>query len=469
MGVPAAQDAVEIQAVDLVGGHVGPLVEDELGLLPGGLEGVVHQVKLLGPHVEVVEAVDDEGGAVQVVRPVGVVALVPEEVVVAGEGVLGAHHAAEIALVVQLDGGVVPAVQLPGHAVVGQNVAVVAGVVQPARRGALGAVVVVPAGDARPGHDGLEALHPGGGHGKGGGAGVGLAGHGHIAVRPVGLHLHPGGLVGKGLHALVPGQPLYHCGEGGGLVGAGAGLKPVGAQGAGAGAGHVGVAPHQPVVVGVHILGGLPHVAAVPRRAGAGDSLGGGRLGLPGLGRPVPVGLGGSGGLLGLGELGVHNVGVPGVQVVGVGAAGGVGPGLIDGGRLHPLVGGGGPLDEHLYQVGLAVAVGVHRSLYVHHFPNDGVIGEDGLGLAVHKQGSGGVPLDDLFVPGGQLRHLLQPRLGEGSAGGQAQVLRQSGVVAGPGADLPAGEPRPPQQNGGRLQGGGGLLGLELSAAGALH
>ena len=162
-------------------------------------------------------------------------------------------------------------------------------------------------------------------------------------------------------------------------------------------------------------------------------------------------------------------MGVPGVQVIGVGAAGGVGPGLKNGGGLHALLGGGGALDQHLDQVGLAVAVGVHGGLHIHHFPDDGVIGEDGLGLAVDEQGRGGLGLDGLPVLGGQLRHLLQGAFGQYVPSGQSQTVGQGAVIVGPGADLFVAQTRPAHQGGGRLQRGGGTLGLEGSAAAALH
>ena len=61
------------------------LMEQELGGHPGLLIGLVHQVKLLGPHVVVVQAVHNEGRAlnligVQGIVPVGpVVAVIPVE------------------------------------------------------------------------------------------------------------------------------------------------------------------------------------------------------------------------------------------------------------------------------------------------------------------------------------------------------------------------------------------------------
>ena len=42
------------------------LVKEDLGGDPGLFIGLVHQVKLLGADVVVVEAVDDEGGALDV-------------------------------------------------------------------------------------------------------------------------------------------------------------------------------------------------------------------------------------------------------------------------------------------------------------------------------------------------------------------------------------------------------------------
>lgn len=59
VGVPASQNAVEVQPLYLLRGIVGTLVEEKLYLLFGGPEGVVHQVELLGTDVEVVEPVDD--------------------------------------------------------------------------------------------------------------------------------------------------------------------------------------------------------------------------------------------------------------------------------------------------------------------------------------------------------------------------------------------------------------------------
>ena len=102
----------------------------------------------------------------------------------------------EVVAVLLLDGGPVLRVQVPAGAVPGQPVGV-SGVT--VGGDALGIGVLIPAGDAGHGDDGLQALHAGGGQAELGGAGVGTTGHAHLAVGPIGLDLDVAGLVGVGL------------------------------------------------------------------------------------------------------------------------------------------------------------------------------------------------------------------------------------------------------------------------------
>ena len=53
------------------------LMEDHLHFLTGTLEGLIHQVRLLREHVEIVQAVHDQSGASDLVRIHGIVHALP--------------------------------------------------------------------------------------------------------------------------------------------------------------------------------------------------------------------------------------------------------------------------------------------------------------------------------------------------------------------------------------------------------
>ena len=449
------------------GGEVAVLVEEELGRHPGLFIGLVHEVKLLGADVVVVQAVDNQGGALDVLGVQGVVPADPVVAVVAVALPLVIADLVEVVAVLLLDGGPVLRVQVPAGAVPGQPVGV-SGVT--VGGDALGVGVLIPAGDAGHGDDGLQALHAGGGQAELGGAGVGTTGHAHLAVGPIGLDLDVAGLVGVG-HP-VAGEPLDDALEGVDLQVGTAGLEPVGAAGTQAAALHHGIAADQVVVIPgqvlvvVHVLVG---VIVVPLRGvGLGGHFFGGGLPHGGAGLGLAVELG-------------DVIALLAVRHIAGGTAGDVGPGLIDGGGLIvPLHGGPGELHQGLHQVQLAVVVGVVVGFHVDEEPDDvavGVVialfhraggeGEDGLGHAVHKQGLSGLAVEGVIEHLGGLLHHCQVALGAGGGGrialdavGHTHAVGHGVVVSGVGAQLALFHARPAEQVGHSLLVGDRLVRL---------
>ena len=194
---PAVQDLVvagiadvkDVAAGGIGGSQVAVLVQEDLGGLPGLLEGIVHQLKFLGPDVVVIETVDDESGAVNPggaggpdgAGPGGVHGVVPDGPgivvhggilagVVAVQSGLLVGQGAQIVAVALADGGVVIAVDIVGDVGLlggglgGVAVQVAAGAVGGQGVGiggagtggdALGVGVLIPAGDTGHGNDGL--------------------------------------------------------------------------------------------------------------------------------------------------------------------------------------------------------------------------------------------------------------------------------------------------------------------------
>ena len=475
MAEPLVQDGVigllpdeEGQAPGGIGGgEVAVLVEKDLGGNPGLFIGLVHQVKFLGADVVVVETVDNQGGALDVLGVQGVVPADPVVAVVAVAGLLVIADLVEVVAVLLLDGGPVLRVQIPAGAHPSQGLGV-------SRIGTggnpLGVGVLIPAGDAGHGDDGLQALHAGGGQAELGGAGVGTTGHAHLAIGPIGLDGNVAGLVGVG-HP-VAGEPLDDALKRVNLQVGAAGLEALGVPGAQAAALHHGIAADQVVVIPSQVLVVIDSFILVVIIPLGGVGLGSHFLcgGLPhrGAGLGLAVELGDVVTLLTIG-------GGAG------GAAGDVGPGLIDGGGLIvPLHGGPGELHQGLHQVQLAVVVGVVVGLHVDEEADDvavgvvvallhraGGIGEDGLGHAVHEQGLHGVAVEGVIEHLGGLLHHSQVPLGAGGGGavavdavGHAHAVGHGVVVSGVGAQLALFHARPAEQVGHGLLVGDGLVGL---------
>ena len=383
------------------------LVEQQLHGLTGLLIGVVHQLEFLRAHVVVVQPVDDQGGALNLIRVKCIVPVNPVRAVIAVQGQLIHADLVEVVAIVLLDGRPIGVIQVAARAVPGQVIGV-GGVT--AGRNALRVGVLIPAGDAGHRDNGLQALHAGSSQTKLGGTGIGTAGHTHLAVGPVGLNGNVPGLVGVG-HP-VTGKPLDHAFERIDLQVGSAGLKAVGALGAQTAALHHGKAPDQIVVIPgqvfvvVHTLIGIPVVPVVSVGGRHGLGSGGGTCGYAGR------------------RLAVH-----GLQVIGPvairgragGTAGDVGTGLIDGGEATVAVYSlPGNLDQGLYQVQLSISVGIVVGLHIHtvadrtgpvHIVVLGGVGilEDGLGHSVHEQRLFPVRIVQRVIEdAGLLQHVLQ-------------------------------------------------------------
>ena len=418
---PAVQDLViagiadvkHIVACGVGRGQVAVLMQQDLHILTGLLEGVVHQLEFLGADVVVVDAVDDQGRALDLIGIEGIVPDLPgiavQSRILAGivavqTGLLVAEFAQIIAVLVA-DAGIVIvadiifntctlgsgnsslAVQITAGAVSGQGV----GVGRAAAGGnALRVGILIPAGDTGHRNDGLQTLHTGGGQAELGGAGIGTAGHAHAAVGPVGMDLNVAGLVS--IRSAFTAEPLDNALESVNLQIGAAGLKALGTTGTQTAALYHSIAANQIVVIPVQILvvhHVLKRIVIIPV-GGIGVSSGfhGGSLTKRSTGFGLCIEL--------RHVIAVFRV----IAHAAVGAAGDVGTGLIDGSSLIvALRSSAGHLHQSLHQIQLAVIIGIVVGLHIDTVTDDVAVliavslfhsaggkGEDRLGHAVDKQ-----------------------------------------------------------------------------------
>ena len=409
---PAVQDLVIAGIADVKyqiacgigGGQMAVLMQQELHILTGFDESVVHQLEFLGADVVVVDAVNDQGGAVDLRRAGGadgaglsgihrVVADIPVAAglaVVAVQISLNIVNGLKVVAVIRFDFVPIIGIQLSAGAVTGQCV----GVSRLAVGGnALRVGVLIPAGDTGHGNDGLQTLHAGSCQTELGSSGVGTAGHAHLFVGPVGCNGNVAGLIGIGHPVAV--EPLNNALEGIDLQIGTAGFIALGALGAQTAALYHSVAANQIVVIPVqilvvhHLLFRIPVIPVSGICGSSGLFRSGGTDGRA-RGRRIVHGL---------------NVEIAGiVQVILIAvklrAAGDVRAGLVDGSSLVvTLRSSAGHLHQSLHQIQLAVAVGVVVGLHIDTVTDDVAVliavslfhsaggkGEDGLGHTVDKQ-----------------------------------------------------------------------------------
>ena len=380
------------------------LMQQELHVLTGFGESVVHQLELLGANVVVVQAVNDQRGTLDLRRAGGadgaglggvhrVVADIPVAAgfaVVAVQISLNIVNGLKVVAVIRFDFVPIIGIQLSAGAVTGQCV----GVSRLAVGGnALRVGILIPAGDTGHGNNGLQTGHTGGSQAELGGTGIGTAGHAHLFVGPVGCNGNVAGLIGIGHPVAV--EPLDDALEGVDLQIGTAGFIALGAFGTQTAALYHSVAANQIVVIPVqilvvhHLLFRIPVIPVSGICGSSGLFRSGGTDGLA-RGRRIVHGL---------------NVEIAGiVQVILIAvklrAAGDVRTGLVDGSSLIvALRSSAGHLHQSLHQIQLAVAVGVVVGLHIDTVTDDVAVliavslfhsaggkGEDGLGHAVDKQ-----------------------------------------------------------------------------------
>ena len=409
---PAVQDLVIAGIADIkhqiacgIGrSQMSVLMQQELHVLTGFGESVVHQLELLGANVVVVQAVNDQRGAVDLRRAGGadgaflsgihrVVADIPVAAglaVVAIQISLNIVNGLKVVAVIRFDFVPIIGIQLSAGAVTGQCV----GVSRLAVGGnALRVGVLIPAGDTGHGNNGLQTGHTGGSQTELGGTGIGTAGHAHLFVGPVGCNGNVAGLIGIGHPVAV--EPLDDALEGVDLQIGTAGFIALGAFGTQTAALYHSVAANQIVVIPVqilvvhHLLFRIPVIPVSGICGSSGLFRSGGTDGLA-RGRRIVHGL---------------NVEIAGiVQVILIAvklrAAGDVGTGLVDGSSLVvALRSSAGHLHQSLHQIQLAVTVGIVVGLHIDAVTDDVAVliavslfhsaggkGEDGLGHAVDEQ-----------------------------------------------------------------------------------
>ena len=416
---PAVQDLVIAGIADIkhqiacgIGrSQMSVLMQQELHVLTGFGESVVHQLELLGANVVVVQAVNDQRGAVDLRRAGGadgaglsgihrIVADIPVAAgfsVVAVQISLNIVNGLKVVAVIRFDFVPIIGIQLSAGAVTGQCV----GVSRLAVGGnALRVGILIPAGDTGHGDNGLQTGHAGSCQTELGSSGVGTAGHAHLAVGPVGFNGDVAGLIGIGHPVTV--EPLDDALEGVDLQIGTAGFIALGALGTQTAALYHSVAANQIVVIPVQILivveiVSFIYIAFIWIQV------------IPVSGICCGSGLFRSGGIDGRarGRRIVHgvNVEIAGIVqailiAVEIRAAGDVRAGLVDGSSLVvALRSSAGYLHQSLHQVQLAVTVGVVVGLHIDTVTDDVAVliavslfhsaggkGEDGLGHAVDEQ-----------------------------------------------------------------------------------
>ena len=459
---PAVEDVVVALAVNvelkvaagIARGQVRVLMQQKLDVHARLLIRLVHEVKFLRAHVVVIETVHDQRRALDVFRVKRVVAGRPVLRVVAVALELILLDLVHIVAVLFGDGRVVVRIEVAAVAVPAEPLGVADGAVG---GNALRVGVLVPACDAGDGDDGLKAGNAGRRQTELRRAGVGTAGHADLAARPVGRDGDVAGLVGVG-HAVAV-QPFDHALERIDLQIGAAGLKAVGALRAQTAALDHGKAAHEIVVIPVEILVVihlLVRIPVVPVGAVGGRCRVRGRGGPGGHAcRRLAVELGDVIALAAEVLAGVH---------AGV-AAGDVRARLIDGGRLvvalHRCA---RDLHERLYEVELAVIVGVVVGLDIDAVADDvalgvavalrhfaGRVGEDGLGHAVHVQRLQLVRVQRVIHLVGDRLHLAVSRERAGGVGvgvrvDHAHAARLRQIVIRERAELLLGHARPQQQ-----------------------
>ena len=166
VGKPAGQDLVPQLAVDhRVVEHVVPvLMQDQGPGLPRLFESLHHQIRLFCIHVEVIQPLHDQGGALNVLPVLRIIGFLPDRGVIAVGRQLILGDLPE-------PGAIFPVLYRPivvqegAAAVIARQRIGIADVKD--GRHALGIRIIVPAGDAGGGDDGFQTADAGGGDLKG--------------------------------------------------------------------------------------------------------------------------------------------------------------------------------------------------------------------------------------------------------------------------------------------------------------
>ena len=447
---------VELEVAGRVAGsEVSVLVEQELYVYAGLLVCLIHQVKFLGADVVVVEAVNYECRALDVLCVKSVVTGSPVLGVVAVGGELILLDLIQIVAVLLGDGSVVGRIEVTAVAVPCEHLRIAC---RPCAGGnALRVCVLIPACDACYGDDGLEAGNAGGGQTELSGACIGATGHADLAAGPVCRDGDVAGLVGVGYAIAV--QPFDDALERIDLKIGAAGLEAVRALGAETAALDDGKAAHEVVVVPLEIfvvvraLGGVPVVpiCAVCVRGG----LRGGCAACRSACCRLAVELGNVIALAAEIFAGAH----------GIVAAGDVGASFVDGSCLVVALDcRTWNLNNGLDEVELAVIVGVVVGLDVYAVADDVAVGiavagldrtggvrEYGLSHTVHVKRLELIGMQCVVHGVGNCLHLTVSvkgagRVGVGIGTDHAHAASQSKIVGREGAELLFAHARPKQQ-----------------------
>ena len=244
----------------VVRGDMGALMQQQLDVLVCIFERIIHQLELLGADIRIIQAVHDQRRTAEIVIgqtvvrlfagiACGIVTGSPVRAVIAVQCDLIVVNAVQIRLIGVLDRVPVVLVDVAARTVQTEVIRVCRIV---GGRNTLRVGVFIPACNACNRNDGFQTLDAGGSHSEISRTAVGTAGHGNIAVRPVGLDFNIAFLVG--VRNTVAGQPLDHALEGIGFNVSSAGFQTLGAACAQTADLNRCIAANEEVIVPVEVL-----------------------------------------------------------------------------------------------------------------------------------------------------------------------------------------------------------------------
>ena len=173
------------------------LMQQHLPLYALFFQSLEQRNALVGLHIPVVDAVDDEHGSFEVFDLVQVIPLIPEDVVVSAVPVLGFNHGSQCLIIPVLHLRIVGCILGTAETVFRQKVDVIPLPFQRRHSQPPLPVIIIPVGNARFRNDGLQTFHPGGSHCDTHGTQIGFGRHGDFTCTPVCTDFDVVRLIGK--------------------------------------------------------------------------------------------------------------------------------------------------------------------------------------------------------------------------------------------------------------------------------
>ena len=246
----------------IVRGDMCALMEQQLDILAGLCKGIIHQLELLGANVIVIQTVNDKCWTFKIIISqtvvsfltrvaCGVVTSFPVIAVVTVQRLLIIINTVEVLLVNILHAVPVVFINITASAVETEVIRICR---ITASRDTLRVGVLIPACDTRNRNDGLEVFNASGSNCEVSRAAVGTTGHSNVAVRPVSLNLNVVLLIGICSTAAVLCQPFNDALECVSLNISAAGLQTFGTTSAQTAYLNNSVAANEEVIIPVEVF-----------------------------------------------------------------------------------------------------------------------------------------------------------------------------------------------------------------------